>query len=216
MTNWQKTLDENILDWRDVTAAELPTHLYEWLKKACWETRNKKLDSLKMNSNLVGHIKEEYRITNWPREFEEFITKASVSGPTRRWYDRFEFNTEDRPIVFENLWCNFQKKHEFNPPHGHSGVVSFVIFVSIPYDLEEEDKMYPDIKVDEKTQKVTSRFQLLNTDTRGNITTDAIDVDKSFEGKMFIFPNVQIHQVFPFYTSDQYRITVSGNLRYRV
>ena len=216
MTNWQKTLERNILDWRDITAAELPKHLYKWLKKTCWETKNKKLDVLKINSNLVGHIKEEYRITHWPKEFEEFVTKASVTGPTRKWYNRFSFITEDRPIVFENLWCNFQKKHEFNPPHGHSGVVSFVIFVSIPYDLEEEDKMYPDLKVDEKTQKVTSRFQLLNTDYLGHITTDAINVDKSFEGKMFIFPNVQVHQVFPFYTSDQYRITVSGNLRYKV
>ena len=169
-----------------------------------------------MNSKLVGHIKEEFRIPEWPREFEEFVVKASVAGPTKNWYDRYEFNTEDRPIVFENLWCNFQKKHEFNPPHGHSGVVSFVIFVSIPYDLEEEDKMYPDIKVDDKTQRCTARFQFLNPDTKGGITGDAVDVDKSFEGKMFIFPNEQTHQVFPFYTSDQYRITVSGNLRYRV
>ena len=49
MTNWQKTLDRDILNWRDVTAAELPDHLYKWLEKTCWEQRNKKLDILKMN-----------------------------------------------------------------------------------------------------------------------------------------------------------------------
>ena len=46
MTNWQKTLDKNILDWREVTAAELPTHLHEWLQKAGGEQRDKKLDIL--------------------------------------------------------------------------------------------------------------------------------------------------------------------------
>ena len=218
MTNWQKTLDKNILNWRDVTAAELPEHLFKWLEKTCWEQRNKKLDILKMNDKLVGHIKEEYRIPEYPKEFEEFIVKASVSGPTINWYERFEFMSDDRPIKFENLWCNFQKKYEFNPPHSHSGVVSFVIFVKIPYDLDKEDKIYPGVKVDEKTQRCTARFQFLNPDNKGGggIVNDAIDVDKSFEGKMFIFPNVQMHQVFPFYTSDDYRITVSGNLRYQV
>jgi hypothetical protein len=39
-----------------------------------------------------------------------------------------------------------------------------------------------------------------------------IDVDKSFEGKMLMFPNSAYHTVYPFYTSDDYRITVSGNL----
>ena len=73
MTNWQKTLDKNILNWRDVTAAELPEHLFKWLEKTCWEQRNKKLDILKMNDKLVGHIKEEYRIPEYPKEFEEFI-----------------------------------------------------------------------------------------------------------------------------------------------
>ena len=48
MTNWQKTLDRNILNWRDVTAAELPEHLFKWLEKTCWEQRNKKLDILKI------------------------------------------------------------------------------------------------------------------------------------------------------------------------
>ena len=84
MTNWQKTLDRNILNWRDVTAAELPEHLFKWLEKTCWEQRNKKLYILKMNDKLVGHIKEEYRIPEYPTEFEEFIVRAS----TKRSYNK--------------------------------------------------------------------------------------------------------------------------------
>ena len=214
MTNWEKALE--VIEWRHVTPIVLPDNLFKWLKDKCWEQRNKKLEKDKMNKNLVGHIKEEYRIPVHPTDFERFIVSASAEGPSNEWYKKYAFNTEDRPIVFENLWCNFQKKYEFNPPHTHSGVMSFVIFVNIPYNLDDEDKVYPDVKVDGKTQHCTSRFMFINTRLNGEIVTDALNVDKSFEGKGFIFPNSQMHQVFPFYTSDDYRITVSGNLRYKV
>ena len=44
---------------------------------------------------------------------------------------------------------------------------------------------------------------------------DSIPVDKSFEGKMIMFPASQYHAVYPFYTSDEERITVSGNLKFK-
>ena len=87
--------------------------------------------------------------------------------------------------------------------------------LKIPYDLEEEIKVYPDVKKDGNTQIATSKFSFLNANGMG-VTHDVIDVDKSFEGKGFIFPSAQYHEVYPFYTSDDYRITVSGNLRYKV
>ena len=43
-----------------------------------------------------------------------------------------------------------------------------------------------------------------------------IDVDKSFEGKMLVFPSKLQHLVYPFYTSDEHRITVSGNVNFWV
>ena len=38
-------------------------------------------------------------------------------------------------------------------------------------------------------------------------------VDKSFEGQMLMFPAPLQHIVYPFYTSDESRITVSGNIK---
>jgi len=32
---------------------------------------------------------------------------------------------------------------------------------------------------------------------------------------MIIFPSIIQHGVYPFYTSDEYRISVSGNIDYR-
>jgi len=43
-----------------------------------------------------------------------------------------------------------------------------------------------------------------------------LDVDKSFENKLLMFPASYNHQVYPFYTSDEERITVSGNVRFLI
>ena len=107
------------------------------------------------------------------------------------------------------------KKHEFNPPHDHTGAMSFIVFIKIPYDLKAEAKHFP---MDKKKSQLshTSKLAFLNTLSDGKIFLDCVNVDKSFEGKMLMFPSAQMHTVFPFYTSDDYRITVSGNLRIKV
>ena len=40
-----------------------------------------------------------------------------------------------------------------------------------------------------------------------------IVVDRSYEGVMLIFPAWLQHMVTPFYTSDDYRISISGNIK---
>ena len=61
-----------------------------------------------------------------------------------------------------------------------------------------------------------SKLSFINTNTLGEIITHCVDVDKSFEGKMLMFNSIQSHMVYPFYTSDDYRITISGNLKFKV
>jgi hypothetical protein len=39
-----------------------------------------------------------------------------------------------------------------------------------------------------------------------------VPVDKTFEGKMLFFPATLSHSVNPFYTSDDYRISIAGNI----
>ena len=42
-----------------------------------------------------------------------------------------------------------------------------------------------------------------------------IELDRNSAGKMVIFPATLKHSVYPFYTSDDYRISVSGNFTLR-
>ena len=39
-----------------------------------------------------------------------------------------------------------------------------------------------------------------------------LDVDNEYEGKIMMFPSSLVHCVYPFYTSDDYRISLSGNI----
>ena len=39
-----------------------------------------------------------------------------------------------------------------------------------------------------------------------------IPVEKGWEGKLVMFPSLLMHSVTPFRTSDDYRISISGNL----
>ena len=42
------------------------------------------------------------------------------------------------------FWVNYQKQHEFNPLHFHSGLYSFVIFMKIPTHWKEQHEMNKD------------------------------------------------------------------------
>jgi hypothetical protein len=106
----------------------------------------------------------------------------------------------------EKLWINYQKKYDFNPLHIHSGVFSFVIWVNIPYDLQEERKRY----VTNGNETASFIFQYMNA--IGGLDTEHLFIDKSFEWKMVFFPARLNHAVNPFYTSDDHRISISGNV----
>jgi hypothetical protein len=40
-------------------------------------------------------------------------------------------------VRLDTLWINFSQKHDFNPPHTHTGILSFVIFCQVPKEIFE-------------------------------------------------------------------------------
>mgnify|MGYP003120974134 CR=1 FL=1 len=199
----------NLFEHLSIASFELEKKNFEWLKKA---SQTSKKNNLKYNKNLIGHMKEEYEIKDWPKSFELFLMKCTQHDAFKSFLNNFSILSDNKPIYLNNMWVNYQKKHEFNPIHNHNGLFSFIIFIKIPYDLKKEDKYFnlPD------KQNNTSRLVFLNSEPDGSILDTNVDVDKSFEGKMFMFLSKQTHMVYPFYTSDGYRITVSGNMRIKV
>jgi len=188
----------------------LPVDLFNTLKIEIQNLRGK----VGQQYRLAGNIKEEWNLEPSIPKFNNYIVNLINKHPDHLRYvvtERKKFIVEDRvpPLQLINFWVNLQKKYEFNPVHNHSGLFSFVIFVQIPYDLEREKKEGPGSL---SNSNFTSCLQFHTTNTLGRHYDEIVYVDKSYEGGIYFFNAETMHCVYPFFTSDDYRITVSGNI----
>jgi len=170
-----------------------------------------------VNGDLAGNIMHEYSIpkgkpvvspmlmhmvTEFNKKYPNYIKKAHST-----------VNYKQVDIELFNLWVNFQKKHEFNPMHVHDGLYSFVIWHKVPYDIKNEKARLPNIR-DEDFR--AGMFAFFYSEPGGKIYQEAIPVDKNWQGKIALFPATLDHCVYPFYTSDDYRVSISGNIGFKI
>ena len=160
---------------------------------------------------MAGNIKREYLLVESKKYIEQLlIPLVSAYDKEFNYFINFNIATDRLPIVLHSCWVNFQKKYEFNPVHNHGGLLSFVIWINVPYDMEEERKLSPGAKSNFDT---AGTFSFLYNDTVGGIKSCVIPVDKNTENNIAIFPSSFQHMVYPFFSSDGYRISVSGNFK---
>ena len=175
------------------------------------------MDSLVKNSDtdartsLRGHLQEEWTLP-LTKEISAFTRCLSYE-----YIKQFGFqpamgvaetmrDIETSDFKLQRLWVNYQKKYDFNPLHIHSGIFSFVIWVQIPYDLEKERARYV------TNENETASFMFQYNTALGGLDTRYLHIDKSWEWKIAFFPARLNHGVNPFYTTDNTRISISGNL----
>jgi len=193
--------------------ADLPEDIFLKVKQCCSDIEKDPDGAKPANAILAGAIDQEYFVDSVKHELEPYLIWLSNEYDSHYHYtqtvDYMDIGDRKWQFSVDSVWANFQRKHEFNPVHNHGGTLSFVIWVQIPYELEEEFKQsrehndYP---------KTTSCFQFLVTNNIGQICSHTLPVDKSWEGKIIVFPSKMMHTVYPFYTSDDYRVSVSGNI----
>ena len=165
--------------------------------------------------SLAGNIFHEYYLSESNREYlENLILPVCLDYDNAfNYLDTMNFLSEGRPLALNRPWVNFQRKHEFNPSHNHSGIFSWVIWLDIPYTLQEELSASPGR---ESNQPSAGCFEFSYINSLGQITLEKLPVDKSWENTMALFPSSMIHSVYPFYSSDEFRISVSGNFIFKV
>lgn len=109
----------------------------------------------------------------------------------------------------KNAWVNYQSKHEYFGNHTHNGLFSFALWIKVPYTIQQEQEH---VNYSNRNIQRLPAFHFHYTDALGTIRNQIIPVDKTYENKLILFPGNMNHSVSPFYTSDEYRITVSGNI----
>jgi hypothetical protein len=168
------------------------------------------------NHRLVGNIERQYSLDIARKDVGKKLLKQLFSMiyeyESRYGSLNVKVLSKDLPLEFSQTWVNFQKKYEFNPIHRHTGVWSFVIWIQIPYSLEEELKNPSSIN---SSANCPSIFQFSYDHIYGS-KEENLYIDKSHEGTIILFPSNLMHCVYPFYTSDNYRISISGNLCFQV
>jgi|TARA_R110000824_G_scaffold58443_1_gene157976 hypothetical protein len=171
--------------------------------------------SIEHNTNLAGNIEQEYKLDKYISMLEKYLLDeiGNDSGLMDYMNTNFNCNTENRLLSLTSLWVNFQKKHEFNPVHNHDGVFSFIIFIKVPFLRKEQKKISPGKK---SNFECAGFLEFLYSGFLGNIETIKYPVDKTWEQKMLIFPAKLSHCVYPFYGTDEYRITMSGNVKFKL
>jgi len=175
---------------------------------------NKKNTISPHNHRLAGHIKSERKI-NPKKVPQSFINKIlTIPFNNRTILDMVEaanYLTHQAYFSIGDIWINRQKKYEYNPIHNHDGLFSFILFLKIPFDLKKEDEVFS-----ESNCTQNGRTFFINTLATGQVFPTSINVDKSYENKLFMFNSKAMHGVYPFFTSNGERITVSGNVYFDI
>ena len=100
-------------------------------------------ESINHNHALIGNISKSELI----KDKDNWFYKSALKKLTERlfyddWhnYRKYHIVKKEPQPKFEmnTFWVNYQKQHEFNPPHSHRGLYSFVIFMKIPTHWKEQ------------------------------------------------------------------------------
>ena len=169
---------------------------------------NKKGD---VKKNLVGHITGSYGLEDPNDQFFQGVLLPLINS-----YGHTYMNLgETVPIVNVHPWCmklwwvNYQKQNEFNPLHDHGGVYSFIVWMKIPTNHDEQNRN--PLASRSNIEKI-SVVDFLYSNILGRPQILEYRMNPDMEGTMLFFPSLLRHQVYPFYNCDEDRISISGNI----
>ena len=192
-----------------LTEGNIPLEIYQTLNQEIVDIHTNDKDIVRMNNSLAGQITKEYQITK-SRQFLDPFLEEMGRVYQKEWNYYPKENPNNNKLKVESVWVNMQKKLEVNPLHNHDGTLSFVAWLHVPFKLENERNM-PNCK-NSRTMELASTFQFVYTTALGTIANCPLFVESGWEAKIVMFPAKLLHIVYPFQTSDDYRISIAGNL----
>jgi hypothetical protein len=216
-------MDNIDLEVGSLSAAQLfklPQRIIDYL----WERIEiAKKKSISVKERLAGNISESYLLDD-PQNLivsnllDILHNNFRMSEFIKREIDNIYYRTEyENQIDVEpyllGMWVNFQKRGEFQPLHHHAGVFSFVIWMEIPYHHNDENDL-PFTKG--SMNGFVGNFSFaFSTGGNREIKSSVVQLSPGMNGCACFFPSSLSHQVYPFYTSNKDRISISGNIAYR-
>ena len=191
-----------------LTNGKIPPNIYQALNQEIVDIHTNDSGIHKMNESLAGQITKEYQITKSLPLLNPYLEEMGRAYQ-KEWY-YFPKENPNKDLKVESVWVNMQKKLEVNPLHNHDGTLSFVAWLHVPFSLEDERNM--ENCKNSRTVELSSTFQFVYNTVLGTIANMPLFVEKGWEARIVMFPSKLLHMVYPFQTSDDYRISIAGNL----
>ena len=192
-----------------ITQGMIPPEIYQALNQEIVDIHNDDSNTMRMNKALAGQIIKEYQIIKSLPLLNPYLEEMGRAYQ-KKWNYYPKENPNNNNLTVESVWVNMQKKLEVNPLHNHDGTLSFVAWLYVPFKLEDERKV-KNVK-NSRTMEIASTFQFVYNNVLGTISNCPMFVEKGWEGRIVMFPARLLHIVYPFQTSDDYRISIAGNL----
>ena len=178
-----------------------------------------KIKTIDVKEKLAGNISQSYLLEDLDAYFYKnvcvplvkYYREKDVKG-----FDPVSFNALLGPktnLILNEIWVNYQYQTEFNPFHDHGGVYSFAIWMKIPYEGKDQQQL-PQFKGTKSVNKKAGNFEFEYIDSLGDVRCFGYQLSPKKEGTMLFFPAKLRHCVYPFYGTDEPRISISGNLFY--
>jgi hypothetical protein len=181
-----------------VITSKIPEDLLNKLKIECLNFLEKEKMISGLTSNGVAeHYYLEYNNTELFNFLSEWVKKYNEKY---NYFKTFKFLNQDAPLIFKKPWFNIQKKGEFIPTHTHDGILSYSIWIKIPNLNTNNDN------------KFAGCFEIQYQNILGARFNHQITLDKNSEGRFVLFPSMLSHCVYPFFDTDELRISISGNI----
>ncbi len=181
---------------------KLPEDLFKNLLKDSLKFKNKKTYVTGLTGDGTPH---HYKIINKEnlKNLNLFLNSLIIKYENDfKYLKKFNFLTNDAPLFIEEPWINIQKKGEFIPLHTHDGILSYTVWLKIPYNLQKEIKY----------SKFATAFEFFYSNILGEWESEKRFLDKNDEGKIILFPSKMPHMVYPFLKCNDVRISLSGNI----
>lgn len=188
------------LDNVGVYIADLPEAVFADIKHNVITLDN----SSKITSSLSAPgTPDHYRLTRDVEEKLEWCIRSMIDQYMQvdPYLGSAMMTTRTPHLQFNPPWVNIQKANEFVPNHIHEGVLSYVVWVQIPEAISFENPT-----------DVSGHFEFTYSNILGKAIGKTIGLDKTFEGKVMLFPAGLRHCVYPFTGSYEQRISISGNV----
>ncbi len=179
-----------------------------------WNCVNVAGDKINAKGSLIGQIDKSYFIEDIDHLLWNNLLVQCGDVYQKTWGNPCILpiaskTDKDFILYLEKMWVNYQNKHEYNPLHNHKGVYSFVIWMKIPTEHDDQAKLS---NAADSTHSWNSDFSMHYLDSLGRIRTEQYEMGEGWQGKMLFFPSEMNHEVYPFYECDEQRVTISGNI----